>query len=124
MNNDQNESSTPATATRGGWPSARTVVSLLALAAGAAMIVYGTTFHTETVVVEREIKAAAPTTPAPPPSPFFSNEPKPPPAPPVIERVEQVRSESYLMRLAALGALERLPSGQVLESEPKAFCPT
>ena len=85
------------------------------------MIVYGTAFHTETVVVEREVKAAKP---AIPPSPFFSNAPQPPPAPPVIERVEQVRSEPYLMRLAALGALERLASGQVLESEPKAFCPT
>ena len=100
------------------------MVSLLALAAAAAMLVYGLAFHTETVVVDREIKAAKPATPAPLPSPFFSNAPQPPPPPPVFEQVEVVRSEPYLMRLAALGALERLASGQVLESEPKAFCPT
>jgi len=102
-------------------PIGRAAAAVVAVLGGVALLVYGAAFHVETVVIEREKQVQVE---APPENgiPSFLE-----PATDTItikEFVDVDRSEPYLMRVAALGGLDLLPSGRIIESEVASACPT
>ena len=94
----------------------RSLVALAVVLAGAALIVYGDAVHTVTVLTERERTIEVPQDDVLP-SPFA------PPMEPELRRVtvkEEMaveRSEPYVVRLVALGGLQRRASGEIIEME-------
>lgn len=103
----------------------RVVLGSAVVLTGVAALVFAGGFRTATVLVEQERKIEDP-----PPENGF---PLPIPGMPsaqgprtvtVKELVPVERSEPYLQRLAALGGMERLPSGKILEKQTSAACPT
>ena len=102
-------------------PRGRIAVAAAVVLAGAALLVHGVAFRVATVVIEREKQVQVETPPETGFPPFLG------PATTTItvkEFVDVNRPEPYLTRVAALGGLERMPSGRILEQDVQSACPT
>jgi len=110
-------SSSKAARQHAGW----SVVAAAVVIAGAALLVHGAAFRVATVVIEREKQVQVE---APPETGFPPFQGPTTRTITVKEFVDVNRPEPYLTRVAALGGLERMPSGRILEKDVESACPT